>query len=185
MGRSTIWICWNIVIRMSKQFWIKVYQISSSQTQSQSCNQIFSVEIRIKINLIRLSINSQRISRSVLMQCCKVHQTQCSQQEWEQIVETIETIQSRVIHGEATPQPSYNTGSHYRQSTRLTGNNGSTPQRHLQILNSSSFLDVVESFGLAVWLTPSLAGFVLIVCRDTQFYKYFDCTLSTLAGTRP
>jgi hypothetical protein len=89
-----------------------------------------------------LSINSQRIRRSILMQCSKMNQTQPPQQERKQIVETKETIQGRVIDAEATPLPSNNTGSNDRQSTCQTCNNSPSPKRHLtprqHVTNKSS-----------------------------------------------
>lgn len=129
--RCGIRICRNIIIWVPQKFRIEIHQISSCKTQSQSSNQIFCIEVRVKVYLIALSINSQRISGSILMQCSKVNQTQPPQLERKQIVETKKTIQSRIIYTESSPLPTYNTCSNHRQGTSQTCNNGPSPQGHL------------------------------------------------------
>jgi len=142
MRRGRVRVCRNVIIRMSQKFRIKSNQISSKQTQSQSCYQIFSIKVGVEIYLVALCINSQRIGRSILVQSSKVNQTQSSQQEGKQIVKTIETVQCRVIYAKATPEPTYNTSSNNRQSTCQTSNNGPSPKTHLtpgeDISNKSS-----------------------------------------------
>lgn len=123
----------NVIIRVTLKFRVKVHQISSSKTQPQCSNQIFCIKIGVKVHQIPLSINSQRICRSILMQCGKMNQTQPPQQERKQIVETKETIQGRIIYAESSPQPTNNTCSNDGQSTSLTSNNSPSPKRHLQI----------------------------------------------------
>jgi len=78
-----------------------------------------------------LSINSQRVSRSVLVQSCKVNQTQCSQQEREKIVLREKAVQGRVIYAKPSPQPSYNTSTYNGLRAPQTSNNGPSPKRHL------------------------------------------------------
>lgn len=136
VSRCGVGVCGNIVIWMSLKLWSKVHQISSSKAQCQSSNQIFCIKVWIEVNLIPLSINSQWIRGSILMQCSKMNQTQPPQQERKQVVETEKTIQSRVIYAKSTPQPSNNTCSNYGQSTCQTCNNSPSPKRHLQIYNN-------------------------------------------------
>eukprot|EP00882_Tetradesmus_deserticola_P000042 GHRQ01000044.1.p1 GENE.GHRQ01000044.1~~GHRQ01000044.1.p1 ORF type:complete len:350 (-),score=-61.41 GHRQ01000044.1:128-1177(-) len=135
-------ICRNIIIWMPQKLRVKINQISSSKTLSQSSYQIFCVKVRIKVDQISLSINSQWICGSILMQCSKVNQTQPPLQKRKQIMETIKTIQSRIINTKSTPLPTNNTCSNNRQSTCQTCNNSSSPKRHLTpglyITNKSS-----------------------------------------------
>jgi hypothetical protein len=65
------------------------------------------------------------------VQSSKVNQTQSSLQERKQVVKAIETVQCRVIYCKPTPKPSDNTSTYYWQSACLTGNYGSSPERHL------------------------------------------------------
>lgn len=129
--RCGIRVCRNIVVRMSLKFRIEVYKIGCKPTQRQSRPQIFCVEIWIKIYLISLSINTQRVCRSVLVQSSKVNQAQSSQQEREKVVLREKAVQSRVIYAKATPQPSYNTSTNNGQRTPQTSNYGPSPKRHL------------------------------------------------------
>lgn len=142
VGGSRVRVCRNVIIWMTLKFRIKTHQISSPKTLCLSSNQIFCVEIRVKINQVPLSINPLRICRSILMQCCKVNQALRCQQERKQIVKAIETVQSRIIYTETSPQPTNNTCSNYRQSTCQTCNNGPSPQAHLSprlyVTNESS-----------------------------------------------
>jgi hypothetical protein len=131
VSRGRVRVCRNIVVRVSQQFRIKAYLISSSQAQYLSSYQILRVKVRIKIYQIGLSINTQRICRSILMQCSKVNQAQSSLQEGKKVMEAVETIQGRIIYTETTPLPSYNTGTYYRQSTCQTSNYSPSPKRHL------------------------------------------------------
>lgn len=124
-------ICWNVVIWVSQKFWVKVHQISSTKTQPQSSYQIFCIKIGIKVNKVRLRINSQRVCRSVLMQCPKVYLTQPPQNKRKQIVETVKSVKGWVIYGKATPLPTNNTRSNKRQSTCLTCNYCPSPKTHL------------------------------------------------------
>ena len=126
-----IGICGNIIIWMPQKFRVEIHQISSSKTQCQSSHQIFCIKVGIKVYQIPLSINSQRICRSILMLCSKVNQTQPPQQERKQIVKTKETIQSRIIYTESSPLPTNNARSNYRQGTCQTCNNSPSPKRHL------------------------------------------------------
>jgi hypothetical protein len=50
-----------------------------------------------------LSLNSQRICRSILMQCSKMNQTQCCLLKRKQIMKTIKTIQCRIIYSKSPP----------------------------------------------------------------------------------
>jgi hypothetical protein len=93
-----------------------------------------------------LSINSQWICRSILMQCSKMNQTQPPLQERKQIVETKETIQGRIIYTKASPQPTNNTCSNDRQSTSQTSNNSPSPKRHLQIYKNRFRLYIKHHF---------------------------------------
>lgn len=133
---SRVRICRNIVIRVSQCFRIKSYQKSRRCSQCLSSNQIFCIKVGVEINHVRCSINTQRISRTILMQRCKMHQGQSSQQERKQVVKTIETVQSGVIYAKASPLPSDNRCTNYRQCTCLTCNYCSSPKRHLQKLKT-------------------------------------------------
>ena len=95
--RSRVRICWNIIIRMPQSFRIERYQKGCSQSQCQCCTLIFGIKVRIEVNLICLSANSQRICRSILVQCSKMNQTQSCQQKRKQIMKAIKTIQCRII----------------------------------------------------------------------------------------
>lgn len=143
--RCRIRVSRNIIIRMSQQFRLKIDQISCPHTQSQRCNQIFCIKIWIKVDLIALCINTQRVSRSVLVQSSKMNQTQSSQLKGKKIMKTVETIQSRIIYTETSPQPSNNTGSYNRQSTCQRCNYSSSPKRHLQILHKQKYFDCTLS----------------------------------------
>lgn len=136
----------NVIIWVTQKLWRKVYQICCSKAQRQSSNQIFCIKVWIEVNQIPLSINSQRVCGSILMQCSKVNQTQPPQQERKQIVKTKKTIQRRIIYTESSPLPSYNTCSNNRQSTCLTCNNGPSPKRHLQIYKNRSRLYIKHHF---------------------------------------
>lgn len=129
--RCRVRICRNIIVWVTQKFRIKIHQISSSKTLSQSSHQIFCIEVGIKVYQISLCINSQRIGGSILMQCSKVNQTQPPLLKRKLIVKTKEPIQCRIIYTKASPLPTYNTSSNNGQSTSLTCNNGSSPKRHL------------------------------------------------------
>lgn len=124
-------VCRNIIIRMTQSFRCKRHQSGCALSQNQCCTLIFRIVIGIEINQIGLGLNSQRICRSILMQCCKMNQTQSSLQKRKQIVKTIESIQGRIIYAKSTPEPPYNAGSNNRQRTCQTCNNSSSPQTHL------------------------------------------------------
>lgn len=126
-----IWVCGNIVVRVSLKFRIEIYKISCKPTQRQSRPQIFCVEVRIKIYQISLSINSLRVCRSVLVQSSKVNQAQSSLQEREKVVLREKTVQSRIIYTKPSPQPSYNTSTNNGQRTPQTSNYSPSPKRHL------------------------------------------------------
>lgn len=50
LGHDVCWsavrVCWNVVIRVSLKFRVKIHQISSTQTQPQRSNQVFGVKVR-------------------------------------------------------------------------------------------------------------------------------------------
>ena len=94
---SRVRICWNIVIRVSQSFWVKCHQKSCRSPQCQSCYLIFCIKVRVEVDYVGRCINTQRICRSILMQGCKMYQSQCSQQERKQVMKAVETVQSRVI----------------------------------------------------------------------------------------
>lgn len=129
--RSGIRIRWNIIIRMSQNFWVKRYQESPSCSQNQSSSQIFGIKIGIKVHEVSLRLNSLRICRSILMLSSKVNQAQSCLLERKKIVKAIKAIQSRIIDREAAPQPTNNSCSHKRESTCQTCNNCSSPLTHL------------------------------------------------------
>jgi hypothetical protein len=131
MGRSGVRVCRNVVVGMTQSFWVECYQESSGHSQCQSSTLILRVEVRVEIDLVRLRSDSQRICRSVLVQSCKVNQTQSCLLKRKLVVKAIETILRRVINSESSPQPSDNTGTHKRLRTRLTSNYCSAPKRHL------------------------------------------------------
>ncbi len=135
LGNNVCWsgirVCRDIIIWMSLKLWIKTHKISSKPTESQSSPQIFSIKVRVKINLICLSLNSLRIRRPVLMQSSKMYQTQCSLLERKKIVKTKESIERRVIYTKTTPLPSNNASTNNGQSTPQTSNHGPSPKRHL------------------------------------------------------
>lgn len=101
--RCRIRVRWNIIVRMSQNLWIKRNQKSSPCSLYQSSSQIFRVKVRIEIYQISLRLDSLRVCRSILMQSSKMNQAQSCLQERKQIVKTIKTIQSRVIHRKSTP----------------------------------------------------------------------------------
>lgn len=103
MSWCRIRVCWNIIIRVSLNFWIKRYQKGCTSSQYLCCSQIFRIKVRKKINLISLGLNSQRIGRSILMLCCKMNQAQSPQLKRKQIMKTIKTIQCRIIYTKTTP----------------------------------------------------------------------------------
>jgi len=131
MCRGRIGVCRNIIIRMTQCFRCKRYQSCCTLSQNQCCSQIFGIVVGVKIYLIGLSLNSQRICRSVLMQSCKVNQTQCSQQKRKKVMKAVKSVQGRIVYTKASPEPSYNAGSNNRQCTRQTCNNSSSPLTHL------------------------------------------------------
>jgi hypothetical protein len=81
----------------------------------------------VEVDYVRCCINTQRICRSILMQGCKMYQSQCSQQERKQVMKAVETVQSRVIYAKASPLPPNNGCTNYWQSTCQTCNYCSTP----------------------------------------------------------
>lgn len=87
----------NIVISVSKNFWIKTNQEHGQRAQPNLLHQVFCIKVRIEIYQISLLANSQWISRSILVQLSKVCQAQRCQNEWKQIVQTIETIQCWIV----------------------------------------------------------------------------------------
>lgn len=97
MSRCRIRICRDIIVWMSLKFRIKRYLKSSSQSQRLSSAQIFRIKVWIKINQICLCLNTQRICRSILMQSCKMNQTQCCQKKGKQIMKAVKTIQCGVV----------------------------------------------------------------------------------------
>jgi hypothetical protein len=139
-------VCRNVIVRVTLKFRVEVHQISSPKTLPQCSNQIFCIKIGVKVNQIALSINSQRVCRSILMQRSKMNQTQPPQQERKQIVETKETIQGRVVNTKTTPLPTNNTCTNYGQSTCLTRNNSPSPKRHLQIYKNRFRLYIKHHF---------------------------------------
>jgi hypothetical protein len=95
--RSGVRVSWDVIIRMSLCLWIKRYLKGSKQSQCQCCSKVFRIEVRIEIDLICVCSDSQRISRSILVLCCKMNQTSCCQQKRKLVMEAIETILSGVI----------------------------------------------------------------------------------------
>jgi hypothetical protein len=128
---SAVRVCWNVVIRVSLKFRVKIHQISSTQAQPQRSHQVFGIKVRVKVYQVCLSINTLRIGRSVLVQCCKVYQTQSCQQEGKQIMKAVKAVKGRVVNGKAAPLPTDNTCSNNWKSTRQTCNYSSSPERHL------------------------------------------------------
>lgn len=127
----TVWVCRNVIVWMSQEFWIEIHLIGSPKTLPQRSYQIFGVKVGIKINSIDLCINSERISGPVLMKCCKMHQTLRCLLKREKIMKTVKTIKSRIIHTETTPLPTNNSCSNNWKSTCQACNNGSPPLTHL------------------------------------------------------
>ena len=121
----------NVIIRVSQKLGIKANQIRRKHTQSQSSPQIFSIEVWIEVYQICLSVDSQRICRSILVQSRKVNQTQSSQQEGEKVMKRKEAVLSWIIDGESTPQPPDNPCSDNGLSTPQASNYSSTPKGHL------------------------------------------------------
>lgn len=78
-----------------------------------------------------MRVNSQRVSRTILVQSSKVNQAQSSQQERKKVVQAKKAILCRVIHGKSTPLPSYNTSPDNGQRTPQAGNYSPSPKRHL------------------------------------------------------
>lgn len=142
MSWCCIRICRDIIIRVTQHFRPKSYLISCSEPHPQGCCQIFSVKIGVKINPITLPLNSQRVSRSILVQSCQMNLTQSCQQERKLIMQTKETILCRIIYTKSSPKPPDNRSSYYRQCTGLTSNDSPSPQAHLtprkNISNESS-----------------------------------------------
>lgn len=95
--RSRVRISRNIVIWMSQSFRIKSNQKSSRCSQCLSSHLIFCIKVGVEVNHIRCCVNTQRISRTILMQSRKMHQGQSSQQEWKLVMKAVETVQSGVI----------------------------------------------------------------------------------------
>lgn len=124
-------ICRDVVIRMSLKFRLKVYLVSSPLPLNHSSYLVLGVVVGVEIHQISLSVNSQGVGGSILVQSCKVNQGQSSQQEGEQVMQTIKTILCWIIHTKSSPQPSYNTSTYYRLSTCQACNNGPPPKRHL------------------------------------------------------
>lgn len=67
VGRCRIGVCRDIIVRVSQPFRMKVYQKSSSQPLRLRSYLIFGIKVRVKVHQICLSINSQRICRTILM----------------------------------------------------------------------------------------------------------------------
>jgi hypothetical protein len=112
---------------VSQSFWVKCHQKSCRSPQCQSCYLIFCIKVRVEVDYVGCCINTQRICRSILMQGCKMYQSQCSQQERKQVMKAVETVQSRVIYAKASPLPPNNGCTNYWQSTCQTCNYCSTP----------------------------------------------------------
>jgi hypothetical protein len=68
--RSRVWICWNIIIRMPQGLWIKRYLKSCKHSLCQSSTLIFRVKVRVEVYHVCLGLNSLRVGRSILVQCC-------------------------------------------------------------------------------------------------------------------
>jgi len=131
VGRSRVWISGDIIIWVSLRFWVEGNLKGCKLSLGQGCSKVFGIEVGIKINHIGVCSNSLWISRSILVLCCKVNLASGSLLERKLVMETIETIQCRIIYSESSPKPSNNTSTNNRQSTSLTSNNSCTPQRHL------------------------------------------------------
>jgi len=93
----------NIIIRMSLSFWVKGYLKSSPQSHCQRRTLVFRIKVGIKVDHVCLRLNSLGIGRTILMLSSKVHLAQSCQQERKLVMETIKTVQSRIIYRKSAP----------------------------------------------------------------------------------
>jgi hypothetical protein len=131
MRRSRIGVSRNIIIWVSLSFRVERNLKGCELSQSLRSPSIFGIEVGVEIYLIGMSIDTKRIGRSILVQCSQVNQASSCQLERKLVMETIETIQCRIIYSKSSPKPANNTCSNNWLGTSQTSNNCSPPQRHL------------------------------------------------------
>ena len=153
MCRRGVRVSRNVVVRVPQSFRIKANQKTSKHSQCQGCSLIFGIKIRIEIDQIGLSLNTQWICRTILVQSCQVNQTLCCLQKRKLVVKAVKAVLCGVIHAKAAPEPRHDTGSNHRKSACLTSNYCSSPKRHLHIFNFVVFCFLlIKAICLVIYL---------------------------------